>query len=643
MNRRNWRRVLAILCLAGCLVCRDGFDRPLARAEQKSAGEAGQDSADGEGKQGMSDAGGMAGFVIDNQNIYEGMDKSYARGYVPKVGRKKAVVVLPLLAKRKIAQNRLTAAVRFGETDPSPFVRKNYEKAVAFANHPTGRSGQTMGCYLVSFQLELKKERYNGSYPVMFSVSAEDEAGNEINQEFTVYVTIADGKEAGGEGSQGISDTGGMTGFAIDSRHVYKGMRKSYAQGYVPGIEGKKAVIVLPLLAKHKLAGNKATVTLKFGETENLPFVRKNYEKAVALGAHKTGEGNKKQECYLVTFSLKLKEERYNGSYPVTLAVAAQDGNGNEINQEFTVYVTITDGKDPAADGAAPGADNSLPQFAPKVMVHTYKFSKKKVLCGRETTAKVTLLNTSKTEPVKNMLVTVAPDENVELLDKTGSSYVGELGPDSTCDISFKFRARAAVPSGQYNINITMDYADSKGNPITAQGTVKVSARQQVQIEIAPVHVPKELQLGETVELQVQAMNLGKGKLYHVRANMEADGLTPSGTAFIGDMEAGTSMSGSMELTAEGLDGDSLFGATQGKITFYYEDEGGNELTQEQAFETSIVSPLSGEGEDQTEDDTRQWWIIMTVILIVLVQAAVIFFMRRPRRAHRGEVDYNEK
>ena len=102
----------------------------------------------------------------------------------------------------------------------------------------------------------------------MFSVSAEDEAGNEINQEFTVYVTIADGKEAGGEGSQGISDTGGMTGFTIDSRHVYKGMGKSYAQGYVPGIEGKKAVIVLPLLAKHKLARNKATVTLKFGETE---------------------------------------------------------------------------------------------------------------------------------------------------------------------------------------------------------------------------------------------------------------------------------------------------------------------------------------------------------------------------------------
>lgn len=102
-------------------------------------------------------------------------------------------------------------------------------------------------------------------------------------------------------------------------------------------------------------------------------------------------------------------------------------------------------------------------------------------------------------------------------------------------------------------------------------------------------------------------------------------------------------MSGSMELTAEGLDGDSLFGATQGKITFYYEDEGGNELTQEQAFETSIVSPLSGERENQTEDDTRQWWIIMTVIVVVLVQAAVIFFMRRPRRAHRGEVDYNEK
>ena len=133
---------------------------------------------------------------------------------------------------------------------------------------------------------------------------------------------------------------------------------------------------------------------------------------------------------------------------------------------------------------------------------------------------------------------------------------------------------------------------------------MKVLAEQPVQIEIAPVSVPDKIQVGETVELQAQAMNLGKGKIYNVRAVLEADGLTPSGTAFIGDM-------GSMELTADGLSGDSLYGTAQGKITFLYEDEAGNEMTQEQLFETSILSPLSDENSGEGADDTEQWWVIM--------------------------------
>ena len=144
------------------------------------------------------------------------------------------------------------------------------------------------------------------------------------------------------------------------------------------------------------------------------------------------------------------------------------------------------------------------------------------------------------------------------------------------------------------------------------------------------------------MELLTQAMNLGKGKLYNVRAMLEAEGLTSSGVAFIGDVEAGTSMAGSMEITAEGLTGTNLYGATQGKITFYYADEVGNEMTQEQTFETDILSPLSGENEEEPGDDTRQWWIIMTVILVLLIQAAVIFFMRKSKGIRTGGGDVNE-
>lgn len=610
------------LIIAFCIVCIGFMDLP-AKAST---------STEAENPNTMSDQGAASGFSIDNQTVYEGMERSYARGYIPKIQDHRAIVVLPLLPKHKVSGNQVTVSVKFDESDGQPFVRKNYEKIV----------GQNVvsGCFLISFSLELKKNRYNGSYPVRISVCGADENGVEIYQEFTVYVTITDGKEAVGEGDPGTFDSAGSSELVIDNKKVYEGMERSYAGGYVPNIEREQAVIVLPLLAKRKLFKNRMTVTLKFGESDQLPFEYKNYEKAVALRKHKTQNGGKMSSCYLAVFRLKLKKNRFNGSYPVILSVCAQDESGVEIRQEFTVYVTITDGKEAQGDaGAVDGADSQLPKFAPKVIIDCYEFSKNPVLCGKKCRVKLTLRNTSTDEPVKNMLVSIAPGENVELLGKTGGRYIAELKSGATRDLSFAFRVNAAAPRGQYNIGLTMDYADNKGNPYTLEGAVKVSAEQKVQMEISPVHIPDKIELGETVELQAQAMNLGKGKLYNVRAVVEADGLTPSGPAFIGDMEAGTSMSGSTELTAEGLSGNSLYGASKGRVTFYYEDEAGNEMTQEQFFETSILSPLSGDSEELPEDDTRQWWIIMTVIAVFLIEAAVIAVMRRSGRLRLGKGD----
>lgn len=610
------------LIIAFCIVCIGFMDLP-AKAST---------STEAENPNTMSDQGAASGFSIDSQTVYEGMERSYARGYIPKIQDHRAIVVLPLLPKHKVSGNQVTVSVKFDESDGQPFVRKNYEKIV----------GQNVvsGCFLISFSLELKKNRYNGSYPVRISVCGADENGVEIYQEFTVYVTITDGKEAVGEGDPGTFDSAGSSELVIDNKKVYEGMERSYARGYVPNIEREQAVVVLPLLAKRKLYKNRMTVTLKFGESDQLPFEYKNYEKAVTLRKHKTQNGGKMSSCYLAVFHLKLKKNRFNGSYPVILSVCAQDESGVEIRQEFTVYVTITDGKE-AQEGAGTteGTDPQLPKFAPKVIVDSYEFSKDQVLCGEKCRVKLTLRNTSTDEPVKNMLVSIAPGENVELLGKTGGRYIAELKSGATCDLSFAFRVNATAPRGQYNIGLTMDYADSKGNPYTLEGAVKVSAEQKAQMEISPVHMPDKIKLGETVELQAQAMNLGKGKIINVRAVVEADGFMPSGPAFIGDMEAGTSMSGSTELTAEGLSGDSLYGTSKGRVTFYYEDEAGNEMTQEQFFETSILSPLSGDSEELPEDDTRQWWIIMTVIAVFLIEAAVIAVMRRSGRVRFGKGD----
>ncbi len=626
----NWKKIIAMSCLFTCILAGIVTENQHICAAQKALSE--EKGLDSTEEQGKTETGGTGGFVIDNQNVYDGMANSYSRGYTPQTDGKKAVVVLPLVAKRRMSGDRITVTLRFGEADTLPFVQKNYEKAVSFGQHRTVNPAGSSGCYLVSFSLELKRERYNGNYPVMLSVSAEDMEGNEISQEFTIYVTISDGKEMGAQDKSGASESGGSAVFSIDNKHVYRGMGKSYAHGYVPKTYGDRAVLVLPLLAKRSLAGSKLTAALKLGESENQPFVQKNYEKTV--------KKRKNSSCYLISYNLKLKKKRYNGSYPVTVTVSAEEQNGTEISQEFTVYVTITDGRGIQGDSRR---EENQPQPAPKVQIASWNFSKEKILCGEKFKAKLTLRNTSRTEAVRNMMVTVSPGENVELLGKADSVYVEQLAAGRNCEVSFDFRVSADAPRGQYNIEAKLEYADSKGTSYDVQGAVKVSAEQNVRIGIDPVQVPKEIQLGDTVILKMQAMNLGRGRLYNVRAALEAEGLTSSGSAYMGDAEAGTALAGTLEVTAEGLTGDSIYGSTRGKVVFYYEDEMGNEITEEQTFETSIFSPLREEQNDTPVDNTGQWWVIMAILTASLAAAAAVFLVRKKRQAQKEEGVADEK
>ncbi|MCI8338036.1 MAG: hypothetical protein HFH62_05040 [Lachnospiraceae bacterium] len=436
------------------------------------------------------------------------------------------------------------------------------------------------------------------------------------------------------------------TRLAIDNQNIYAGMKNSYARGYVPEVDGRRAVVVLPLIAKGKISGKRITAAPRLGESENVPFVCKNYEKSVRLCRHKVKKDGEKKSCYLVVFSLELKRERYNGTYPVNIAVTAEDGAGSEICQDFTVYVTIRNGKNPGEEDTSSGSDSSENHpvlFAPKVLVDSYHFSKKRVMCGEKFRAKIILRNTSKKEAVRNMLVTVTPEEHVELLSKSAGVYVEKLAAGKTCQVSYDFKVSGGAPTGQYGIGVAMEYADGKANAYTAQGTVKVSARQRAKIGIDPVSVPREIKLGETMELQAQVMNLGRGRLRNVRAVMEAEGLSSSGSAYMGDIEAGASMSGTMEMTAEGLTGDSLYGTARGKVTFYYEDETGKERTQEQAFETSILSPVERGEEDEVAEDASQWWIIMALIGAFLAAAAGACLVRKWRSAQRGEGGADEE
>lgn len=124
--------------------------------------------------------------------------------------------------------------------------------------------------------------------------------------------------------------------------------------------------------------------------------------------------------------------------------------------------------------------------FAPKVLVESCKVSGENLMAGDEMTATITLKNTSTSESVQNMVVTVASKEDAFILKSASDSvYVG------------------TIPAGGI-----------------------------AEVQFDSIVIVDHVQVGDVTEASFQAMNLGRTMIYNVRAEIMGDGLNPDGREY---------------------------------------------------------------------------------------------------------------
>ena len=131
---------------------------------------------------------------IDTEHIYEGMDKAYEDGYVPKITGGMMYLALPLLSNGDIHDQEIKASLNLGASASSPFEIANYEKTFELERVKPKNSEEEIELFLVEFDVKLSSSRTNGVYPVVVNVSGYDDAGAAITCTYTLYVTITDGK-----------------------------------------------------------------------------------------------------------------------------------------------------------------------------------------------------------------------------------------------------------------------------------------------------------------------------------------------------------------------------------------------------------------------------------------------------------------
>ena len=141
-------------------------------------------------------------IAIDSSHKYEGMEAPFAKGYEPSIRKNVMTLVVPFVCEDKLEGNKLTVGVDFENKNDSPFYYKNYRKQVKQTRESV---------FLYKCRIKLKKERFNGQYPLYLWVEGKA-AGVSFHQEFTVYVEITDGKAALAEGGEGGGSLAGGDG-----------------------------------------------------------------------------------------------------------------------------------------------------------------------------------------------------------------------------------------------------------------------------------------------------------------------------------------------------------------------------------------------------------------------------------------------
>lgn len=448
--------------------------------------------------------------------------------------------------------------------------------------------------------------------------------------------------EPGTSGEPAPAQPAPAAALTLDTENIYDGMDTAYRNGYTPVVAEGAAVVVLPLVSSGELSGGRLTASVELGDAAATPFVYKNYQREFSLTSQPINGTEETRSVYYVRFDLTLSDGRINGTYPVTLHVTAQDVSGANLSQDYTTYVTITDGIDPnAADEpvdepssepvSAPAEET--PTSAPVVLVTGYSIAPSPVEAGGSFEATVTLQNTSTIKSVQNMVVTVeAGDANFTLRNDSDTLYIGKLGKGESTELKFNYDVGQNTPEGQYTFNLGLSYDDPEAVNLSSSGRFSVSVVQPLEVEMTMPKVAASVHAGDTVPLSFQVLNLGRSKVYNVRCEVAGFGLLPTTAAFVGDMEPGTEGEASLNLfigtkdMSEGYTGTEQYGSTTGTVTLSYENAAGEAFTQEFTFDTTIEKPVTASPQpsaDAEQETAGQWWMSVAIFGGILAAAGI--------------------
>ena len=300
------------------------------------------------------------------------------------------------------------------------------------------------------------------------------------------------------------------------------------------------------------------------------------------------------------------------------------DASGVAHTETSTIFLPLTHRKE---------EDKGVPRLT----VSKYVLVPAEIRAGSAFTLNLELQNTSRSQPISNLKVTLQGDEAVFLpVNASNTLFIEQIDSGEVVPVAFQLIAKVDAENKAYALHINFDYEGNQGKAHSSQETISIPVRQPARLVVGEPRIDGVPMVHEMLPIGVEFYNMGKTMLHNLRVKVEGSFQVEGGSYFVGNFNPGQSDSFGCAVTP--LEPGPMTGA----MVFQFEDAAGNSLEIRRDFSLEVQEPFIPDYVDEPEPPqlpVKRFVYVAFGAVFLAAAAGGVFFWRRRRKRRMALMD----
>lgn len=242
----------------------------------------------------------------------------------------------------------------------------------------------------------------------------------------------------------------------------------------------------------------------------------------------------------------------------------------------------------------------------PYIIVDSYSYGGTSVTAGEEFSLTLRLRNTSSTNSIENIVMSISPMGVFSMTSSSNTFYIEHLRAGSIMEKTVTLKAGLTKvtddeDANSIDIKFNYQYAEIKDERVTLlSGNSNESITLPVdfpdRFELGIPEYDSEVYTGSEMYLTVPMVNKGRSSVYNLTAYIRGDMANPGQSQYIGNLNAGTESSADFSVLFDEA------GVCSGEIVVTYEDANMNPKEVTATFSVNVMDMPSFEDDFPMDD-----------------------------------------